>query len=90
MAQGRHDSPGVAHGVVQVSGTGVITGINAAAKTVTLGHQTINNFKLEPGTHEFAVKNSKSLENLKDGDKVKYRLQSSGGSLVLVQLTKVK
>ena len=86
----RHDSPGSSHGVVRVSGSGVIKGLDAPGRKVTLEHETINKFKMEAATHEFEVKSVKSLANLKDGDKVKFTLESSGQDLVVVQIGKLK
>ena len=90
ISQSRHDSPGSSHGVVRVSGSGVIKGVDAPGKKVTLDHETINKFKMEAATHEFEVKNAKSLANLKEGDRVKFTLESSGQSLVVVQISKSK
>jgi Cu/Ag efflux protein CusF len=86
----RHDSPGTRHGVVQVSGTGVIKAIDPAGKKVTLEHQAISKFKLEPATHEFDVRDTKALANLKEGDRVDFRLENAGQDLVVVQLRKAK
>lgn len=85
----RHDAPGARHGVVQVSGTGVIRAVDAARKKVTLEHQTIQKFRLEAATHEFDVKDPGSLKDLKAGDSVDFRLESSGQELVVVQIRKV-
>ncbi len=90
ISQSRHDSPGNSHGVVRVSGSGVIKSVDAPGKKVTLEHETINKFKLEAATHEFEVKRVKSLTNLKEGDKVKFTLESSGQDLVVVQIGKLK
>lgn len=90
ISQLRHDAPGSSHGVVRVSGAGVIKGIDTAGKKVTLEHDTINKFKMEAATHEFEVKNAKELANLKEGDKVKFALESAGQDLVVVQIGKSK
>jgi Cu/Ag efflux protein CusF len=84
----RHDSPGSSHGVARVSGSGVIKSIDAPGKKITLEHETINNFKMEAATHEFDVKSAATLGNLKAGDKVNFRLESSGRDLVVVQISK--
>ena len=86
----RHDAPGSSHGVVRISGSGVIKAVDVLGKKVTLDHETINKFKMESATHEFEVKNTKALTNLKDGDKVKFTLESSGQDLVIVQISKTK
>lgn len=86
----RHDTPGAMHGVVRVSGSGVIKGIDAPGKKITLEHETINKFKLEAATHEFEVKSAKVLANLKVGDKVNFNLESSSQDLVVVQISKSK
>lgn len=86
----RHDAPGSSHGVVRVSGSGVIQGINASGGKITLEHDTINKFKLEQATHEFSVRGRKTLENLKVGDRVNFRLENSGQDLIVVQLSKSK
>lgn len=84
----RHDAPGSSHGIVRVSGSGVIKGIDASAGTITLEHQAVNKFKLEDSTHEFNVKDPKALRSLKEGDKVNFRLENSGENLVVVQISK--
>ena len=90
IAQQRHDSPGTAHGVVRVSGSGVVKGIDVAGKKITLEHETINKFKLEAATHEFDVKSAKVLANLKVEDKVNFSLESSNQNLVVVLISKSK
>lgn len=84
----RHDAPGSSHGVVRVSESGVIKGIDASRMKVTLEHETINKFKLEEATHEFNVNDRKTLRNLKEGDRVNFRLEKSGQNLVVVQISK--
>ena len=86
----RHDAPGSAHGVVRANGSGVIKGIDASGSHITLEHETINKFKLEADTHEFSVKDRKTLRNLKEGDKVNFRLENSGQYLVVVQISKAR
>lgn len=84
----RHDAPGSSHGVVRVSGSGVIKGIDASGGKITLEHETINKFRLEEATHEFTVKDRKTLQNLKAGDRVNFRLENSADKLVVVHVSK--
>lgn len=83
----RHDDPG-RHGVVRGSGIGVITGIDAPAKKITLEHETIDKLKMPPATHEFKLKNMQTLGKLKEGDKVAFELEKSGPALKVVRLSK--
>ncbi len=83
---GRHDDR--PHGVVRASGIGVIKGIDATGKKITLEHETVKRFQLKAATHEFRVKDSKSLVTLKEGDKVDFVLEKSGRDLAIVKLVK--
>lgn len=83
----RHDDPG-RHGVVRGSGIGVITGIDAPAKKITLEHETIDKLKMPPATHEFKLKNMQTLGKLKEGDKVAFELEKSGSDFKVVRLSK--
>ncbi len=81
-----HDALGNSQG--SVSGSGVIKDIDASGRKIALEHETINQFKLEQATHEFNMKDRKTLRNLKEGDKVNFRLENSGQDLVVVQISK--
>ena len=88
LAQGRHDEPGRQHGVLHASGVGVITGINAPAKKITLEHEPINKFKMAAATHEFKLKSTKTAGKLNEGDKVAFELEKSGPNLTVSRLSK--
>ncbi|OUM00420.1 copper-binding protein [Variovorax sp. JS1663] len=84
----RHDEPGRQHGVVRSSGIGVITGIDAQGKKITLEHETIDKLKMPPAKHEFKLKNNQTLGKFKEGDKVAFDLEKSGSDLTVVRLRK--
>lgn len=78
------------HAVLRVSTTGVVKGIDVMGKKVTLDHAAVKRLNLDASTHEFGVKNAKSLETLKEGDKVTFTLEESGSNPVVVQIAKQK
>lgn len=86
----RHDAAGTSHGTVRVNGSGVIRAVDVSSGIITLEHETINKFKLEEATHEFKVKDRRTLRNLKSGDRVNFKLQSAGQDLLVVQVSKLK
>lgn len=88
VAQTRHDSPGSQHGVMRASGAGLITGIDAPGKKITLEHETIGKFKMEASTHEFDLKSAKTLGTFKQGDKVAFDLEKTGPDMKVVRLRK--
>ena len=88
IAQGRHDEPGRQHGVLRASGVGVITGINAPDKKITLEHETIDKFKMPAATHEFKLKSTKTAGKLSEGDKVAFEVEKSGPDLTISRLAK--
>lgn len=85
-AGGRHDDR--PHGVVRATGTGVVKGIDAAGKKITLEHEAVKKFRLKASTHDFSVKDSQPLGALNEGDRVKFVLEKSGKNFVVVQIDK--
>ena len=81
-AQGMGQMPGMgsAKQSAPVTGTGIVTGVNAANRKITLDHGPIPEIKWPAMKMEFAVAPSVDLSKVKTGDKVRFTLSKSGSS----------
>lgn len=68
-------------------GTGVVTAIDAAAGTVTLSHQPIQELRWPAMTMGFKVARPELLRGLVVGAKVKFDLQGTGMSHVITAIS---
>jgi Cu(I)/Ag(I) efflux system periplasmic protein CusF len=67
---------------------GEVRKIDKALSKITLKHGEIKNLEMPPMTMVFRVKESKLLEALTVGDKVKFAAEKIDGNYVVTQITK--
>ncbi len=64
--------------------------MNRAAGKVTIRHGELANLGMPPMTMTFRVRDKALLHAVKPGDKVRFRAESSGASLVVSELSVVR
>jgi Cu/Ag efflux protein CusF len=64
--------------------------LDKAAATVTLAHGPIANLGMPPMTMMFKVKDPAMLKKVKEGDKVRFRAEETGGAYVVVRIEPAK
>lgn len=64
---------------------GTVKKVKASGK-ITIVHGPLANLNMPPMTMTFAVKNKALLKGVKPGDKVRFRAEQSGDSLVVTRL----
>ncbi|HJW04065.1 MAG TPA: copper-binding protein [Azospira sp.] len=69
---------------------GVVKKVDKAAGKVTLTHGPLTNLGMPGMTMAFRVKNPEWLDQLKEGDKVRFLADSVNGVFSVVQLEKVR
>ena len=69
---------------------GVVKKVDKAAGKVTLTHGPLTNLGMPGMTMAFRVKNPEWLDQLKEGDKVRFLADSVNGVFTVVQLEKVR
>lgn len=69
---------------------GEVRKIDKDTKKVTLRHAEIKALDMPPMTMVFQVKDPAMLEQLKVGDKVKFRAENKGGTLTVIEIQPVK
>lgn len=69
---------------------GTVKRIDKASARVTLAHGPIANLAMPGMTMSFKVKDAKALDKLKEGDKVRFRAEDVGGTLVVVRIEAAK
>ena len=65
---------------------GTVKKIDTATQRVMLAHGPIANIGMGPMTMMFKVKDPAMLKALKDGDKVRFRVEEIGGDYTIVQI----
>lgn len=69
---------------------GEVRKVDKDAKKITIKHGEIKNLAMPPMTMVFQVKDPALLDQVKQGDKVRFEAAESGGALVIVRLEAVK
>lgn len=69
---------------------GVIKKIDAPTLRVMLAHGPIANLGMGPMTMMFKVKEAALLKSLKEGDKVRFRVEEIGGEYTIVRIEAAK
>ena len=67
---------------------GEIRRVDKEAKKLTIKHGPIANLDMPPMTMVFEVKDPKLLDQVKAGDKVKFRAENNGGRYVVTRIEK--
>jgi Cu(I)/Ag(I) efflux system periplasmic protein CusF len=70
--------------------TGVVSNVNKAAGKVTIKHGAIKNLDMPPMTMVFRVKEAAMLEQLKEGDTIRFSAERIGGALTVMQFEKIQ
>lgn len=69
---------------------GTVKKIDAPTQRVMLAHGPIANIGMPPMTMMFKVKEAVMLKKLKDGDKVRFRVEDVGGDYTIVRIEAAK
>lgn len=69
-------------------GVGVVTKIDMEIGSVELNHEEIKCIPMPSMIMEFNVSDKKMLENLKVGDKVKFKLEDNAGAERIIEIIK--
>ena len=65
---------------------GVVTAVDKSRGFVTLNHEEIRNMAMPPMTMGFNVAEKKMLDNIKTGDKVRFRVETVQGSPTVTRI----
>lgn len=65
---------------------GTVKKIDVPSQRVMLAHGPIANIGMPPMTMMFKVKEAAMLKKLKDGDKVRFRVEDVGGDYTIVRI----
>jgi len=69
---------------------GTVKKIDAPSQRVMLAHGPIENIGMGPMTMMFKVKDPAMLKKLKDGDRVRFRVEEIGGEHTVVRIEAAK
>jgi Cu/Ag efflux protein CusF len=69
---------------------GEVRKVDKDAKKITLRHGELKQLDMPPMTMVFQVKDPALLDKVKAGDKVKFRAQNSGGTMVVTDIEVIK
>ena len=69
---------------------GEVRKVDKDAKKITLRHGELKQLDMPPMTMVFQVKDAALLDKVKAGDKVKFRAQNSGGTMVVTDIEVIK
>lgn len=69
---------------------GTVKKIDAPTQRVMLAHGPIANLNMPPMTMMFKVKDAAMLKQIKDGDKVRFRVEDVGGDYTIVRIEAAK
>jgi len=69
---------------------GVIRKVNKDAGKLTIKHGEIKNLDMPPMTMVFRVKDAAMLNRVKEGDKVRFAVESKGGAMTVTKLEPAK
>ena len=64
--------------------------VDKETKKITLKHGVIKNLDMPGMTMVFAVKDAAMLDNLKAGDKIKFKAEQTGSAIVVTEIQPVK
>jgi Cu(I)/Ag(I) efflux system periplasmic protein CusF len=64
--------------------------VDKAGGTVTLAHGPIANLGMPPMTMTFKAKDKAMLKKVKEGDKVRFRAEETGGAYTVVRIEAAK
>lgn len=65
---------------------GTVKKIDATTQRVTLAHGPIANIGMPPMTMMFKVKDAAMLKSVKEGDKIRFRVEEIGGNYTIVRI----
>ena len=65
---------------------GDVRKVDKKAKKITLRHGELKGLDMPSMTMAFQVKDPTMLDRVKSGDKVKFRVQNAGGTLVITEI----
>lgn len=83
-----HAAPAAKGG--QVLYDGEVKRVNLEGKRITLAHGPLKEFDMPAMTMAFAVKDAKQIAALKEGDKVRFKVESSGDTYVITRIEPAK
>ena len=83
---GAHDHASHQSPAAEAMTPGEVRKVDKAAGKVTLKHGAIKNLDMEPMTMVFRVKDPAMLDQLKEGDKVRFTADKIGGALTLTRV----
>jgi len=83
-AHGAHSTH--AAGMMEGQGEGEVRKIDRAGKKLTLKHGEISGMDMPPMTMVFWVKEAAMLDRLQVGDRVRFKVQQSGATLLITEL----
>ncbi|WP_428509845.1 copper-binding protein [Roseateles sp.] len=83
-AHGAHSTH--AAGMMEGQGEGEVRKIDRAGKKLTLKHGEISGMDMPPMTMVFAVKEAAMLDRFKVSDRVRFKVQQSGSTLLITEL----
>jgi len=69
---------------------GTIRKIDTEAQRLRVAHGPIANLNMPPMTMSFRVKEAAMLKGLKEGDKVRFRVEQIGGAYTIVRIEAAK
>lgn len=69
---------------------GEIRKVDTEAKKLTIKHGEIKNLDMPSMTMVFQVKDPAMLDNIKTGDKIRFKAEKSGGAIVVTDIQPVK
>ncbi len=69
---------------------GEVRKVDKENKKITLKHGAIRNLDMPGMTMVFGIKDAAMLDNLKAGDKVKFKAEQAGGAIVVTDIRMAK
>ena len=69
---------------------GVVRKVDKDARKITIRHGEIRHLDMPPMTMVFQVKDPAMLEQVQPGEKVQFRVEKSGGAMVLTEIRPVR
>ena len=88
-----HAGHGTMHGAAPAAASmadGLVKKVDKSGAKVTIAHGALTNLGMPAMTMVFRVKDKAWLDQMKDGDKVRFMADNVSGNLTIVQLDKVK
>ena len=69
---------------------GEVKKVDKDNKKITLKHAEIKNIDMPPMTMVFAVKDASILDKVQAGDKVRFKAENVGGTLIVTEINSAK